>query len=166
MSMMQRSAFFPTSRVPTRRSRPRTLAPSQVAIRRTVRADMTVGSRRADFLQFCSGVHLLEHVKIVVAGAAVRSQADDDSLLQHGGYGGHAGGQFHIALRIVDHLAAMIGKDDAYPHHPSQRSERQRISRRAFPISFRNVVARFPNFSFSCFASALFSRKCVDRGTW
>ena len=90
-----------------------------------MRADRTVGSRQADFGQFGGRIHLLVHVEVVVAGAAVRSQADDNSLVQHGRDGGDAGGQFHVALGIVDDLAAVIGEEPHvfFVHHHAVKGD-------------------------------------------
>ena len=60
-------------------SRPRARAPFAVAIRRTVLAGSTVGSRVADLVELGAGVHLPEKVQVVVAGAPVRTQGHVDA---------------------------------------------------------------------------------------
>ena len=103
------------------------------------------GIETGRFLQFGCRVHLLEHVQIVVAGAAVRPQTDDNPPFQHGGDGGHAGGQFHIALGVVDDLAAVIGKEIniLLVHHDAVKCDEPLIQQADLLKEFGRPFAEF-----------------------
>ena len=78
-----RSARLPASSEPMRSSMPSARAPPRVAISSTAAAGATVGSPVTCLRQERGRQHLLEHVEVVVAGGAVRAQAQPQPLPQH-----------------------------------------------------------------------------------
>ena len=72
------------------------------------------GIQTAGLVQLGGGVHLGEQIQVVVAGAAVGAQAHADAAARaSSGTGADAGGQFHVALRVVGHLDVVRASSSA-----------------------------------------------------
>ena len=68
------------------------------------------GVERVHFVELGRRRHLPEHVEVVVAGRAIRSQPDGQPGGQHLRDGRDAAAQFHIAFRAVHHAHLMFGQ--------------------------------------------------------
>ena len=55
-------------------------------------------------------IHLPEHVQVIVARAAVRTQRHRNAGLEETRNGGDSGGKLHIAFRIMDNFHLVFGK--------------------------------------------------------
>ena len=129
----------------TSASSPRTFAPSQVAIRRTVRADMTVGSRRATFASLAAVSISWNMSRLLLLAQPSVPRPTTIPCFEHGGDGGDAGGQLHVALRVVDHLAAVIGKHPhiLLVHHDAVKGDEALVEQADFLRNCSRPLAEF-----------------------